>query len=181
MNTHALKIVLAVLGSLAILQIALYRNPIRTNPSTIPADLGANLAQLIMNNSSIRLGQNIFNTQYNISTDMQRIVRLFDSVPEEKRLKLFTKLQSELSKDRANHEIQSMDYSETTQSLSTFTPVMLPITTDLRTEMRDDDKLLLDDTAQYSPNNLKHWQPDWWNKTDLYKVLTERRQLITER
>ena len=180
MNTHALKIVLAVLGSLAILQIALYRNPIRTNPSTIPADLGANLAQLIMNNSSIRLGQNIFNTQYNISTDMQRIARLFDSVPEEKRMKLYTELQGELSKDRANNEIQSMDNSGTTQSLSTFTPVMLPITNDLRTEIRDD-KLLMDDTAPYSPNNLKHWQPDWWNKTDLYKVLTERRQLITER
>ena len=180
MNTHALKIVLAVLGSLAILQIALYRNPIRTNPSTIPADLSANLAQLIMNNSSIRLGQNIFNTQYNISTDMQRIARLFDSVPEEKRMKLYTELQGELSKDWANHEIQSVDYSRTTQSLSTFTLVMLPITNDLRTEIRGD-KLLSDDTAPYSPNNLKHWQPDWWNKTDLYEVLTERRQLITER
>ena len=138
MNTHALKIILAVLGSLAILQIALYRNPIRTNPSTIPADLGANLAQLIMNNSSIRLGQNIFNTQYNISTDMQKIDRLVDSVPEEKRMKLYTKLQGDLSKEMANNKIQRMDNSGTRQLISTFTLVVLEVTKDTRTWKRDE-------------------------------------------
>ena len=107
-NLNTLKVTLGGLALLALLQIVLYRHRNSIYTPSRPADLTKQMAQLIMNNSSIGLRQNIFNI--GSTNELDRFLQMLSLVQKEKQSMLLNKFQMELEAEAisvSNNKAQS--------------------------------------------------------------------------
>ena len=173
-NLNTLKVTIGSLALLALLQIVLYRHRNSIYTPSRPVDLTKQMAQLIMNNSSIGVRQNIFNI--GSTNELDRFLQMLSLVSKEKQLMLLNEFQMEL-------QVEAIPYSKAQSTLlyPTTSEKPLNIESDIVAGNTETGAHNFSSATKYSLTNQKHWRPDWFGQRDLYKVLINRRKLINER
>ena len=141
-----------------------------------PVDLTKQMAELIMNNSSIGLRQNIFNI--GSTNELDRFLQMLSLVQKEKQSMLLNKFQMEIEAEAIS---VSNSKAQSTYLYPTTSEQPLKIKSDIVTGNSETGAHNFSSAAKYSLTNQMHWRPDWFGNGDLYKVLINRRKLINER